>query len=163
MPDGSETDALLNLPPSLHAAVRLVCARPDLQSRLGAEYEAAAFCAVLRSIADDHAIAIDEPDLQAVLRPDPLGLGRFAAAPITSQTWPGPGWLPARSVPGSSAGGLPEPAFDCDFDLCRITVSHKIPPDQRQEFFKHHRARRDSFVSHGGNLTALGLPWQAPR
>lgn len=112
MSDGPESEMQLNLPPSLHDVVRLVLARPDLQVRLGAEPEANAFAALLRSIAKEHALAFDEAALQAVLRPDPLGLGRFAAAPVEVQGWPGPGWLPARSVPGSSAAGMPEPAFD---------------------------------------------------
>ncbi len=112
MPDGSEPAMQLNLPLSLHEVVRLVLARPDLQARLGAEREADTFAGLLRTIAEDHALELDAPALQAVLRPDPLGLGRFAAAPVMTQGWPGPGWLPARSVPGSSASGAPEPAFD---------------------------------------------------
>jgi hypothetical protein len=112
MSDGPESEMQLNLPPSLHDVIRLVLARPDLQARLGAEAEAKAFVELLRSIAADHALALDEAALQAVLRPDPLGLGRFAPAPLMVQGWPGPGWLPARSVPGSTATGAPEPAFD---------------------------------------------------
>lgn len=112
MPDRSEPAMQLNLPLSLHEVVRLVLARPDLQARLGAEREADTFAGLLRTIAEDHALELDAPALQALLRPDPLGLGRFAAAPVMTQGWPGPGWLPARSVPGSSASGAPEPAFD---------------------------------------------------
>lgn len=97
----------LGLPASLGGLVRLLLDRRDLQDRLGAILAADEFAAAAASIAADHGVPFDADELRAVLRPDPLGLGRFAPAPLALEGWPPPGWLPARSVP---TGG--EPAFD---------------------------------------------------
>lgn len=107
MPSETGRQARLHLPQALHPIVRLILSRPDLLAELGALREADRFVAVLRDLADLGGLAFDEACLRAVLRPDPLGLGRFTAAPVEADCWPGPGWLPARSVP---TGG--EPAFD---------------------------------------------------
>ncbi|HQV03314.1 MULTISPECIES: hypothetical protein [unclassified Novosphingobium] len=96
-----------NLPPELHPLVDLILAREDLQERLGAEIEANAFIAAAGAVASENGIAISEDQLRAVLRPDPLGMGRFGPAPIEMTDWPPRGWLPTRSV------FMPEgPAFD---------------------------------------------------
>jgi len=107
MPSEPGQEARLHLPEALHPVVRLLLSRPDLQEELGAVLEPDRFVAMLLELADHHGVALDEASLRAVLRPDPLGLGRFTAAPVEADRWPGPGWLPARSVP---TGG--EPAFD---------------------------------------------------
>lgn len=97
----------LALPPELHPLVRLILARPELQEQLGAIRAPHEFVAAAMVSAADHSVACDETTLRAVLRPDPLGLGRFAPTPLTMDCWPPPGWLPARSVPTGGA-----PAFD---------------------------------------------------
>jgi hypothetical protein len=96
-----------NLPPELHPLVDLILAREDLQELLGKEIEANAFIAAARAVASENGIAFSEDQLRAVLRPDPLGMGRFGPAPIEMTDWPPRGWLPTRSV------FTPEgPAFD---------------------------------------------------
>lgn len=102
-----EPPAELNLPPDLHPLVELILARADLQDRLGAEIEANAFIAAALAIASEHRIETSEASLRAVLRPDPIGLGRFGPAPLAMSGWPPRGWLPTRSVPAAGA-----PAFD---------------------------------------------------
>lgn len=97
----------INLPPGLHPLVNLILARPDVQDRLGAEIEADAFAAAALAVAGEHRIEVDEALLRAALRPDPIGVGRFGAAPLTMTGWPPQGWLPTRSVPTAGA-----PAFD---------------------------------------------------
>jgi len=107
MPSEPGREARLHLPEALHPVVRLILSRPDLQETLGAEREPDRFVEVLCALADSNGVALDAAALRAVLRPDPLGLGRFTAAPVEDDCWPGPGWLPARSV----LTGF-EPAFD---------------------------------------------------
>lgn len=97
----------LNLPDALVPVARLILPRPDLQAQLGELRDPDRFAAAIRELAAENGIAIEESDLRAALRPDPLGLGRFAAAPVEADCWPGPGWLPARSVRTGA-----EPAFD---------------------------------------------------
>lgn len=87
-----------NLPPELHQLVNLILTREDLQERLGAEIEAQSFIAAAGAVATENGIAFAEDSLRAVLRPDPLGLGRFGPAPIEMTDWPARGWLPTRSV-----------------------------------------------------------------
>jgi hypothetical protein len=108
VPDDSvETIAEINLPADLHPLVRLILAREDLQEQLGAEIEADAFVSAALAVAAQAGIAVEESSLRAVLRPDPLGLGRFGPAPLEMADWPPSGWLPTRSV------FTPEgPAFD---------------------------------------------------
>jgi hypothetical protein len=96
-----------NLPEDLRPLVNLILSRPDLQDRLGAEAEVNAFVAAALEIAGENAVPVSADSLRAVLRPDPLGMGRFAAAPLALTGWPPRGWLPTRSVP---APGVP--AFD---------------------------------------------------
>ncbi len=97
----------INLPEALHPFVRLVLADAGLQARLGAEIETRAFVAAASEVAVANRVQLDPALLDAVLRPDPLGIGRFGGAPITCTGWPPPGWLPAQSVPTGGA-----PAFD---------------------------------------------------
>ena len=97
----------LNLPPDLHRFVRLVLDRADLQARLGAEIESNAFVAAALLIAQENGVELGEASLRAVLRPDPIGVGRFAPPPLAMAGWPPQGWLPTRSVPTGGA-----PAFD---------------------------------------------------
>ncbi len=107
MPDQALSNTQFELPAEFHPVLRLLLDSPEALERLGALPEAGSFVAELGQFAAAHGIELDETALRAVLRPDPLGLGRFAGAPIHASRWPGPGWLPARSVPGGT-----EPAFD---------------------------------------------------
>lgn len=97
----------ISLPLELHSFVELVLEQPRLQRQLAPIAEQDAFVAEAAKLAAEHNVALNPAILASVLRPDPLGLGRFAAAPIQSIAWPPIGWLPARSVPTNAA-----PAFD---------------------------------------------------
>lgn len=97
----------INLPEALHPFVRLVLSDAELQARLGAEIEARAFVTAASEVAAAHGVQLDPALLDAALRPDPLGVGRFGSAPIICTGWPPAGWLPAQSVPSDGA-----PAFD---------------------------------------------------
>ncbi|MFM5948693.1 MAG: hypothetical protein ACKOPM_05595 [Novosphingobium sp.] len=90
--------AAINLPDDLHPLVGLILQNPDLQDRLGAEIEADRFVSAALASAGEHGLAVQEASLRAVLRPDPLGMGRFGPAPIEMSDWPPSGWLPTRSV-----------------------------------------------------------------
>lgn len=103
----SDPTPTIRLPTELHGFIRLVLGDPAVQARLGAVIEARAFVAEAAAVAQEHEVALDPALLAEVLRPDPLGIGRFAAAPIELGYWPPSGWLPASSVPTGGA-----PAFD---------------------------------------------------
>ncbi|KQN21204.1 hypothetical protein ASE86_14615 [Sphingomonas sp. Leaf33] len=91
----------------LAAFAALVLGDDAVQARLGDIEIPDDFVTQAVRIAGEHGIAIDPEAIHATLRPDPLGLGRFGPAPVTLDTWPARGWLPARSVPTGGA-----PAFD---------------------------------------------------
>lgn len=97
----------LLLPSELHPFVNLVLADEQLQRRLAPIAEADAFINEALIVAAENGVALDPISLAAILRPDPIGLGRFASAPIICTAWPPAGWLPTRSVPTGGA-----PAFD---------------------------------------------------
>lgn len=105
--DLAEPQWEISLPLELHPFVALVLNDPALQRRLGSIAVPDAFVAEAIKVAAEHMVALDPVILTGVLRPDPLGLGRFTAAPIICATWPPVGWLPTRSVPAVGA-----PAFD---------------------------------------------------
>ncbi len=85
----------------------LLLSNEALQTRLGAIEVPEVFVAEVVAIAAQHDIALQAGAVDAAIRPDVLGLGRFGPAPVTIDRWPSRGWLPARVVP---AGGAP--AFD---------------------------------------------------
>jgi hypothetical protein len=58
-------------------------------------------------LARDTGLELPREAVAKAVRPDPLGIGRWAGAPVTLDRWPARGWLPARSVPTGGA-----PAFD---------------------------------------------------
>lgn len=95
---GMEAIAALSLPVDLHPLVGLILQNPEVQDRLGAEIEVDRFISAAQAIADQHGLTVPEASLRAVLRPDPLGMGRFGPAPLEMLDWPPPGWLPTRSV-----------------------------------------------------------------
>jgi hypothetical protein len=100
----------ISLPPELRAFVTLVLADAQLQQRLAPIAEKDAFIAEALRVAEVNGIALDQDVLADCLRPDPLGVGRFAGAPITYSTWPPTGWIPTRSIPTGEA-----PAFDWQY------------------------------------------------
>lgn len=81
--------------------------QPTLQAELGALYDPQAFVAALGEAAAAAGLAVPTEALAQFLRPDPLGLARWQAAPVNPAAWPGPGWLPTRSL---TMG--PEPVLD---------------------------------------------------
>lgn len=107
MPVSAEREVRFELAAGLHPIVRLLLASPEALRHFGTLREVDAFVAELQLLAGTHGIELDEPLIRTALRPVPLGFSRFASAPLHASCWPGPGWLPARSV-----GGGPEPAFD---------------------------------------------------
>jgi hypothetical protein len=78
-----------------------------LQARLGAIDSPDAFVAEALALASAQGIALEAETVRAMIRPDPLGIGRWRPSPVTLPHWPRSGWLPARSVPTGAA-----PAFD---------------------------------------------------
>lgn len=119
LPSMNDSAPAISLPAELHAFIKLVLGKPELQARLGAVQEADAFVAEATAVASQHGVPLDLVLLASVLRPDPVGMGRFAAAPIELQVWPPEGWLPARTV---ETGGAP--AFDwLWFGARRLTAS----------------------------------------
>lgn len=80
---------------------------PAAQARLAAPIAVPDYVEIAVALAAEYGIVLAPDDVDARLQPDPLGLSRFASAPVTLDRWPGAGWLPARSVPGSDP-----PAFD---------------------------------------------------
>ena len=107
MPAASEADLQLALPESLRPFVRTLLADPAAMARLGAIHAPEPFLAEAQAVAAELGVSFDPAALRGAILPDPIGLGRFAGAPLTMARWPEEGWLPARSVPTGSA-----PAFD---------------------------------------------------
>lgn len=95
------------LPSELHPFVNLVLANEQLQRRLAPIAEADAFIIEALSVASENNIALDPASLAISLRADPLGMARYAGAPIVYSAWPPAGWIPTRSIQTSGA-----PAFD---------------------------------------------------
>ena len=94
-------------PPELHPFFDLVINAPELQRRLAPIAEVDAFAVEAITVATEAGIVFEHSLLANFMRPDPLGIGRFAAAPITCSGWPPSGWIPTRSVPTDAS-----PAFD---------------------------------------------------
>lgn len=90
----------LSLPEALHPVVHRLLADTDALTGLGACYDPRDFIAKLGEFAAAQGLPFDVEMAHGVLRPDPLGLGRFAAAPINVRRWPGAGWLPSRALMG---------------------------------------------------------------
>jgi len=100
----------------------LVLSDEVLQARLGVIEIPEVFVAEAVAIAAEHGIALTADAVDAAIRPDVLGLGRFMPAPVTLDRWPSRGWLPARVVPTGDAPAFdwawfgPEPIRDPFFD-----------------------------------------------
>jgi hypothetical protein len=92
---------------ALTAFGTLILGDATLQAQLGAIDSPDAFVAEVLALAAARDIALQADIVRAMIRPDPLGVGRWMPSPVTLSRWPLPGWLPARSVPTGAA-----PAFD---------------------------------------------------
>ncbi len=106
-PTAAPRDVTLAVPPQLEPLIHLVLGEPGLHERMGLAATPDAFADTARAVCAEHGLAFDEAVLRNALRPDPHGLGRWPAAPVTLATWPAGDWLPTRSVPGGDT-----PAFD---------------------------------------------------
>lgn len=87
------------LPEELHPFVMSVLTHPKLQQRLAPIAEMDAFIEEALKVSYENGVALDRAMFTNAMRPDPIGLGRFASAPMTFSGWPPSGWLPTRSVP----------------------------------------------------------------
>ncbi len=92
---------------ALDAFRRRVIDDPGLQERLNAIGRPEDYIAAALDLAGGMGIALTAEAVADAIRPDPLGVGRWGAAPVTLDRWPAAGWLPTRSVPTGEA-----PAFD---------------------------------------------------
>ena len=77
-------------------------ADPAAPARLAAPVAVPGFVAAAVAAAAGYGIALAPSEIDDRLRPDPLGLSRFAAAPVTLDHWPAAGWMPTRSAPNTS-------------------------------------------------------------
>lgn len=94
--------AVARIPPNnVESLRRLILAEPALQRRLGRHTMPEAFVEDVLAIAAASEMAIGADDLYPAIRADPVGIGRFAAAPVTLDRWPHEGWMPAHSIPGA--------------------------------------------------------------
>lgn len=89
------------------AFAALVLADETLQARLGAFENPDEYIADVCRLAAAHGIALDAARVHAATRPDPIGISAFLPSPVTLDRWPGPGWLPVRTVYAEA-----QPAFD---------------------------------------------------
>lgn len=79
--------------PRLQAAVM---ADAGLQQRLASVEEPQAFAAALSAAAAERGLTLNLEQIAARLRPDPLGLDRFAPAAPDGADWPDGPWLPVE-------------------------------------------------------------------
>lgn len=113
-------------PEPLHGFMQLVLQHRELQERLAGIHDPAAFEIEARAIAAEHGIALPGESLQSLFAPDPLGLSRWQDAPVSADSWPGPGWLPTRSVAGDP------PAFDWSWMGGQKTAAPLFEDDVRR-------------------------------
>lgn len=144
-------------PEPLHAFMRLILEQPDLQARLAPILEPDAFEVAVRAIAAEHGVTLPDGMLQNLFAPDPLGLSRWQDAPVTSDRWPGPGWLPTRSVPGDP------PALDWSWLGDRKTDAPLFEDDVRRAgaypFDRMFRTRTslDALIGDAGSADTVPL------
>ena len=87
----------ISLPPELHPFVTAALDDLEIQNHLTGIAEVDAFVSAAAQLAATRGIPLPTDILKQVLRPDPLGIGRWVAAPITLDRWPPAQWLPARA------------------------------------------------------------------
>jgi hypothetical protein len=147
----------ISLPLELHDFILLVLEEPTHQTRLAPILEVNAFVAEAQLLASEHGIALDKALLDRVIRPDPLGIGRFAAAPIECSHWPSEGWIPTRSVPTGAA-----PAFDWlwfgDRKLTRSFFEDDVRSASALPFNWLFRIRTDMDALIGGAESQASVP-----
>lgn len=90
-------DVRFAVPDRLVPIMRAILDDDAIQSRLAGIQEIDAFTEAVGQVADELQIELPVDDLKRVLDPDPLGLNRWAAAPMNGRNWPPRGWLPARA------------------------------------------------------------------
>jgi hypothetical protein len=78
-----------------------VMADPAAQSHLAEPFDPALFEARAIAWATTQGIALTTEDLAECGRPDPIGMFRISAAPVTQLEWPSGDWLPAGFAQGS--------------------------------------------------------------
>lgn len=78
-----------------------VMADPAVQSHLAEPFDPAVFEARSLAWAATQGIALTPHDLTESARPDPIGMFRFSAAPVTQPDWPSTDWLPVGFARGS--------------------------------------------------------------
>jgi len=78
-----------------------VMADPAAQAHLAEPFDPAVFEARAIAWAATQGIAITAQDLAEGKRPDPIGMFRFSAAPVTQIEWPGERWLPVGFARGA--------------------------------------------------------------
>lgn len=78
-----------------------VMADADAQAHLAEPHDPAVFEARALAWACARDIALSQEDLRESARPDPIGMYRFSAAPVTQVEWPGEGWLPVGFLSGA--------------------------------------------------------------
>ncbi len=77
-----------------------VMADPAVQSHLAEPFDPAVFEARSLAWAATQGIALTPHDLAESARPDPIGMFRFSAAPVTQTDWPSADWLPVGFARG---------------------------------------------------------------
>jgi hypothetical protein len=96
----------LSAPPATASALdafrALVMADAPLAQALAEPETLDDFIPLAIARAAEAGIALDEAELRAAARPDPLGLDRLSGAPLTGTRWPPSAWLPGYVV---SLGG----------------------------------------------------------
>jgi hypothetical protein len=81
---------------SLEQFRALVMAQEALADSLSQAVDADRFVDLAMRSASAHGIALGAEAVRAEIRPDPLGLARWAAAPVTGALWPPKQWLPIQ-------------------------------------------------------------------
>lgn len=71
------------------------------QAYLAEPYDPAVFEAHALDWAAARGLPLTAADLSESARPDPIGMYRFSAAPVTQADWPGEGWLPVGFAHGA--------------------------------------------------------------
>ncbi len=78
-----------------------VMADPAAQAHLAEPYDPAVFETRALAWAAAHGLALSAEDLAESARPDPIGMYRFSAAPVTQAGWPPESWLPVGFANGA--------------------------------------------------------------
>ncbi|MBX9813317.1 MAG: hypothetical protein K2X76_01295 [Sphingomonas sp.] len=91
----------------VEALRRAILAEPALAAALRTPLDVTEFASAAAAAAAARGIDVAVDAIAAACRPDPLGLARFAPAPLVGGGWPPEGWLPAQVAAGPAG-----PEFD---------------------------------------------------